>query len=121
MLIVLLLPTLVECKTYRPLAGEDDVTWPARDPLQLMRRHLVDRAAWTDTADAELLGELRSTVDRATMAAAAADEPDPKSATERVWAKPIEPSAPTILSAAKFMSPPPRSPGWTCWTAFWPL
>ena len=92
-------PTLVEAVTYRlgPHSSSDDPTryrdekeveaWRRRDPLDLMRSHLVARGLWDGDADGRLKQELDDAITEAVHAVELAPPPPLDSLFTDVYAE----------------------------------
>ena len=92
-------PTLLECKTYRPLghfegdpgvgyrAREEIVEWKQRDPINRVRQQiLVDGLASVEVLE-KIWSEAESEVEAAYQYAAATTEADPSSVTKFVFSE----------------------------------
>ena len=92
-------PTLVEALTYRlgPHSSSDDPSryrdekeveaWRQRDPIDLMRGHLVARGIWDAEADARLRQELDDAITEAVHAVESAPPPPIESVFADVYAE----------------------------------
>jgi pyruvate dehydrogenase E1 component alpha subunit len=83
-------PTLLECKTYRyydhhgvrgsgfSYRSDDEVEkWKKRDPLDLMKAHLMDQDLISEQAATELAEQIQGEIDEAVTSAKNSPDPDP--------------------------------------------
>jgi TPP-dependent pyruvate/acetoin dehydrogenase alpha subunit len=94
-------PTLIECKTYRLLphtSDDDDKTYRAaaeveearhHDPITVFGDYLRSQGIWDEQTDADLRAEIKSDIDRAIMDAWDAEDPDPATLHDHVFAEEI--------------------------------
>ncbi|HZH02798.1 MAG TPA: thiamine pyrophosphate-dependent enzyme [Myxococcaceae bacterium] len=92
-------PTLIEAETYRMGAhsSSDDPTryrdaaeveaWAAKDPIERVRRGLIEAGLWDEPRDQALRAEALSQVNAAIEAAEHAGAPDPATLFEDVYAE----------------------------------
>ncbi len=98
-------PTLIEARTYRvvghhegdPLFGtyrtkEEVEAWKLRDPLALLRRRLVASGIAADAEIDAIEREVQAEITDAEAFWAASPEPDPATAFDHVYARPLSPS-----------------------------
>ncbi len=91
-------PTLLECKTYRfydhsGVRGmgfsyrteEEMKKWKARDPLDLMKKHLLDQQLLEEPEAIELARKIQVEIDEAIAFAEASPDPDPSTLLEDIY------------------------------------
>ena len=107
-------PTLVECKTYRYLAhtsDDDDRTyrspqeveaWRKKDPLRRITQYLIEQRLLSEADEERIEAEVKAEVDDGARAAEAAPGPEPATAYDKVFARPLRatPGAPLSRASA---------------------
>lgn len=91
-------PTLIECKTYRPVGHfegdpgvgyrtkEEIAEWKSRDPIQRLRKNLSESGDSSAEELDAIAGEIDSEVEAAYDFAKASPEADPATVTQHVYA-----------------------------------
>jgi TPP-dependent pyruvate/acetoin dehydrogenase alpha subunit len=90
-------PTLIECKTYRweghhlgdpqvYRTREDVEAWKAKDPIKLLRAHILSAGAADEAALDRIVAETTQTIEAATQFAKESPEPPAAWAFNYVWA-----------------------------------
>ncbi|MBI2345433.1 MAG: hypothetical protein HYV03_00780, partial [Deltaproteobacteria bacterium] len=93
-------PTLIECKTMRMtghgthdpatyVPKEEKDAWVKKDPIDRMKRYLVDRKLLDAATDQKLRKDVEDEIERAVDDAAEDGPPDPSVATEGVYSTPV--------------------------------
>lgn len=97
-------PTLIEALTYRqmghqegdPVVGwartqEEWDEWFKKDPIPRYRKHLLETGTATEADLKAIEDEVNTVIAEAADFAKKMPDPDPKTATEHIWAEPINP------------------------------